>query len=100
MLPHYTADDFNEPWRHQNWTNIESEHNVSDWQKWQDNDDHSVARTSAKASKFAVAYGTLQDANRRMSNGYWQNVKPLMRANSEDAAYYKLRRAAYARRRG
>ena len=69
VLPHHMANECYEPWQHQSWTNTDLEHNISAWHMCHDNDDHSVARTSAKPGTFSVAYGTLADANRRKSYG-------------------------------
>ena len=71
LLPHHMTYDFYEPWRNQSWTNKDLEHNISDWQMRHVNDDHSVARTSAGVSKFAVSYGSLQAAKRRMNKGWY-----------------------------
>ena len=46
-----------------NWGDLEQ--NTSDWQMCNNNDNHGVARTSAFSSKFAVAYGTMQNAARQ-----------------------------------
>ena len=66
LTPHHMANDFYEPWLHQ-WTNTDLEHNISPWQMCHDNDDHIVARTSAPASMFAVGFGSLPAARRRLN---------------------------------
>jgi hypothetical protein len=69
------TNHFFEPWQQQSWTNTDLEHNTSDWQMWHNNDNHSVARTSAPGIRLAVAFGTLQEVNRHINNGYWGRTR-------------------------
>ena len=98
LFSHDMPNHFFESWQQQSCTNTDLEHNTSDWEMWDNNDNHGVARTSVRLSKLAVGYGTIQEARRHINNGYWPGTGGPGRANSEDPAFYSLRRAAAARR--
>jgi hypothetical protein len=65
LFPHDMPNPFFEAVQQLSWTSPDLEQNTSDWQMWPDNENHEVARTSAFSGRFAVAYGTMQNATRR-----------------------------------
>lgn len=97
ICPHDIPNHFFEPWQQQSWTNTDLEHYTSDWQMSHTNDNHSVARTSAGASKLAVAFGTLQDATRRKLLKKGGGTTFPAWTNSQDPRYYDYRRAVRRR---
>ena len=98
LFPHDMPNPFFEAVQQPSWTSTDLEQNTSDWQMWPNNDNHEVARTSAGASKLAVAYGTMQAAKRRINNGDWTRTQTPGSANSQDTKYKALKRAAAERR--
>ena len=95
LFPHDMPNPFFEAVQQPSWTSPDLEQNTSDWQMWPNNDNHEVARTSAGASKFAVAYGTMQNATRRklFLKGGGGTSFPAW-TNSQDPRFYEQRRRA------
>ena len=98
LFPRDMPNPFFEAVQQPSWTSTDLQQNTSDWQMWPNSNNHEVARTSAFSGKLAVAYGTMQAANRHLSNGYRERTRSLGRANSVDPAFYRKRRAAAERR--
>ena len=98
LFPHDMPNPFFEAVQQQSWTSTDLEQNTSDWQMRPNNDNYAVARTSATASRFAVGFGTLQAAKRRINYGYWETAGSPGRVNKMNIEFNALKRAAAERR--
>ena len=97
LFPHDMPNPFFEAVQQPSWTSTDLEQNTSDWQMWPNKYNHGVASTSATSSKFAVAYGTLQEATRRKLNQARMTTTLPSWKNSQDPRYYGHRRAVRRR---
>ena len=77
--------------------NPDLEQNTLDWQMRPNNDNHSVARTSAGASKHAVGYSTEANARRRSKSLPRERRKSTSSNNNSSSRYREAYRAAKER---